>query len=221
MRDGEQPKIGHRYFVAHVAQISRGNAQANAVNSTDLAWSGLVRDQEVGGSNPLAPTTLFRISYLHHGKNLKSAWSMGKKVSGSNPLAPTVPFNHLRCFVLLQVGSIWVQHRIEESPFRRYSLAKFGTDVRATGCCPQAGIHKPWRMVLGKREMEERCLRNCSRKGLSALDAWERAGVSASGAHRGPLAEPLSENHLARTAQERILAATGKPKWKSLLTGEW
>ena len=57
MRDGEQPKIGHRYFVAHVAQISRGNAQANAVNSTDLAWSGLVRDQEVGGSNPLAPTT--------------------------------------------------------------------------------------------------------------------------------------------------------------------
>jgi hypothetical protein len=30
---------GHRYFVAHVAQLSRGNAQANAVNSTDLAWS--------------------------------------------------------------------------------------------------------------------------------------------------------------------------------------
>jgi len=25
------------------------------------------------------------------------------------------------------------------------------------------------------------------------------------------------ENHLARTAQERILAATGKPKWKSEL----
>jgi len=43
--------------VAHVAQINRVNAQANAVNSTDLAWSRLVRDQEVGGSNPLAPTT--------------------------------------------------------------------------------------------------------------------------------------------------------------------
>ena len=41
-------------FVAHVAEVSRGNAQANAVNSTDLAWSRLVRDQEVGGSNPLA-----------------------------------------------------------------------------------------------------------------------------------------------------------------------
>jgi hypothetical protein len=38
-RDGEEPEIGHRYFVARVAQISRGNAQANAVNSTDLAWS--------------------------------------------------------------------------------------------------------------------------------------------------------------------------------------
>ena len=42
MRDGEQPEIGRRYFVAHVAQISRGNAQANALNSTDLAWSRLV-----------------------------------------------------------------------------------------------------------------------------------------------------------------------------------
>jgi hypothetical protein len=52
MRDGEQPEILRRYFVAHVAQISRGNAQANAVNSTDLAWSRLVRDQEDGGSNP-------------------------------------------------------------------------------------------------------------------------------------------------------------------------
>jgi len=41
--------------VAHVAQLSEGNAQANAVNSTDLTWSRLVRDQEVGGSNPLAP----------------------------------------------------------------------------------------------------------------------------------------------------------------------
>ena len=54
----------HQYFVAHVAQVSRGNAQANAVNSTDLAWSRLVRDQEDGGSNPLAPTTLNRIQQL-------------------------------------------------------------------------------------------------------------------------------------------------------------
>jgi hypothetical protein len=68
MRDGEQPEILRRYFVAHVAQISRGNAQANAVNSTDLAWSRLVRDQEDGGSNPLAPTTFFRISDLQHTK---------------------------------------------------------------------------------------------------------------------------------------------------------
>ncbi len=39
-------------FVAHVAQISGGNAQANAVNSTDLVWSRLVGDQEEGDSNP-------------------------------------------------------------------------------------------------------------------------------------------------------------------------
>jgi hypothetical protein len=38
--------------------------------------------------------------------------------------------------------------------------------------------------------LEERCLRNCSREGLSALDAWERTGVLASGTPRGPLAEP-------------------------------
>ena len=65
MRDGEQPEILRRYFVAHVAQISRGNAQANAVNSTDLAWSRLVRDQEVGGSNPLAPTTFLQPNHKH------------------------------------------------------------------------------------------------------------------------------------------------------------
>jgi hypothetical protein len=69
MRDGEQPEILRRYFVAHVAQISRGNAQANAVNSTDLAWSRLVRDQEDGGSNPLAPTNSFGTDNLHTRKS--------------------------------------------------------------------------------------------------------------------------------------------------------
>jgi hypothetical protein len=32
--------VGHRCFVAHVAQISGGNAQANVVNSTDLVFVG-------------------------------------------------------------------------------------------------------------------------------------------------------------------------------------
>ena len=54
----------HPYFVAHLAQISGGNAQVNAVNSTDLVWSSPVRDQEDGGSNPLAPTIYFAISNL-------------------------------------------------------------------------------------------------------------------------------------------------------------
>ncbi|PYT74585.1 MAG: hypothetical protein DMG39_02405, partial [Acidobacteria bacterium] len=48
MREDEQPQR-HRYFVAHVAQISRGYAQASGVNSTDFALSRLVRDQEVDG----------------------------------------------------------------------------------------------------------------------------------------------------------------------------
>jgi hypothetical protein len=65
---------GHRRGVARVAQISGGNAQANAVNSTDLAWSRLVRDQEVGGSNPLAPTNSFRTDNLQHARERKTAW---------------------------------------------------------------------------------------------------------------------------------------------------
>jgi len=75
MRDGEQPEILRRYFVAHVAQISRGNAQANAVNSTGLAWSRLVRDSEDGGSNPLAPTISFTINNLQACEESWSAWS--------------------------------------------------------------------------------------------------------------------------------------------------
>jgi len=46
-------------FVAHVAQISGGNAQANAINSTDLVWSRLVVCQEIGGSNVLAQRSSF------------------------------------------------------------------------------------------------------------------------------------------------------------------
>ena len=65
---------GHLYFVAHVAQISRGSAQANAVNSTDLAWSRLVRDQEDGGSNPLAPTNYIAVNNLRERERSSSGW---------------------------------------------------------------------------------------------------------------------------------------------------
>jgi len=41
--------------------------------------ASLVRDQENGGSNPLAPTTLFRISDLTSHENLKSAWSWDRR----------------------------------------------------------------------------------------------------------------------------------------------
>src|SRR5260370_18578192 len=79
MRDANSLNSGHRYFVAHVAQISRGNAQANAVNSTDLAWSRLVRDQEDGGSNPLAPTTSFRPNNLRPQGWSPSAWRRARR----------------------------------------------------------------------------------------------------------------------------------------------
>src|SRR5262249_26411433 len=77
----------YRYFVAHVAQISRGNAQAIAVNSTDLVWSRLVRDQEVGGSNPLAPTNPFATS------NLWNVRPLGKRPGGRSfhPIEPAAP----------------------------------------------------------------------------------------------------------------------------------
>jgi hypothetical protein len=80
MRNGEQPEILRRYFVAHVTQISRGNAQANAVNSTDLAWSRLVRDQEDGGSNPLAPTNFIETSNFQHAEKAKDILVVSKTV---------------------------------------------------------------------------------------------------------------------------------------------
>jgi len=55
---GNEPARVQMRFVAHVAQISGGNAQANAVNSTDLVWSRLVRDQEVDGFKSFCPGIL-------------------------------------------------------------------------------------------------------------------------------------------------------------------
>ena len=109
MRDGEQPEIGRRYFVAHVAQISRGNAQANAVNSTDLAWSRLVRDQEDGGSNPLAPTTLFRISDLQHTKI--------RRASGPGPGS--------RCFKSISADDSFPLRSMGYAPFSTASSISF------------------------------------------------------------------------------------------------
>jgi hypothetical protein len=45
------------------------------LSGRSAAWlARLVRDQEVGGSNPLAPTTSFKIRDLLHTKNPESAW---------------------------------------------------------------------------------------------------------------------------------------------------
>jgi len=84
MRDGEQPEILRRYFVAHVAQISRGNAQANAVNSTDLAWSRLVRDQEDGGSKSTRPDHSFYNQQFTGNAIVAERLVPGHALNGSN-----------------------------------------------------------------------------------------------------------------------------------------
>jgi hypothetical protein len=45
------------------------------ISGRSAAWlARLVRDQEVGGSNPLAPTTCFRVQRFTPHENAKSAW---------------------------------------------------------------------------------------------------------------------------------------------------
>jgi hypothetical protein len=63
--------------------------------------------------------------------------------------------------------------------------------------------------------MEERCLRNLLRRGLSVFGTPERAEVLGLRA----LLEPLRKTVLEKLSgsNERILAATGRPKWKSRL----
>src|SRR6266566_1435658 len=66
-----------------------------------------------------------------------------QEVDGSNPFAPTNFFNYLRILGLLQIGSIWVQHRLKQSHIRCDSLTEFGADVCIAGCCSQTGMANP------------------------------------------------------------------------------
>jgi hypothetical protein len=97
-------------LVARVAQISGGNAQANAVNSTDLSWSRLVRDQEVDGSNPFAPTNSFRSNNLQHRKVPTTSWLWANKsvVQMRSP-------KHFH--VLQQIGVQWCEAATTFSSF--------------------------------------------------------------------------------------------------------
>ena len=64
MHDGQQPELRPSVLCSPRSPISRRNAHTNAVNSTNLAWSRLVRGQEDGGSDPLAPTVPIRVQQL-------------------------------------------------------------------------------------------------------------------------------------------------------------
>ena len=67
-----------------------------------------------------------------------------QEVDGSNPFAPTNFFMYLGNLGFLQIGSIWVQHRLEQSHFHCDPLTKFGTDVRIARGCPQIGMTNPF-----------------------------------------------------------------------------
>ena len=47
----------------------------------------IVRDQEDGGSNPLAPTNSFRTDNLQHAKERKTSWCSARRSNGTNPSA--------------------------------------------------------------------------------------------------------------------------------------
>src|SRR5215469_17883694 len=57
----------------------------------------IFRDQEVGGSNPLAPTIFFRTNELRYPEKLKSAWLWASKsvlqMRSPNAQAPSISFN--------------------------------------------------------------------------------------------------------------------------------
>src|SRR5215469_11791241 len=61
----------------------------------------LVRDQEVGGSNPLAPTTFNRISDLQHRKRSKSAWDNTRRSMVHNPFPRPFILFRFNNFMLL------------------------------------------------------------------------------------------------------------------------
>jgi hypothetical protein len=58
-----------------------------------MGFKHLVRDQEVDGSNPFAPTTSFRINDLYHTivtRKSKERLVRGQEVDGPNPFAPII-----------------------------------------------------------------------------------------------------------------------------------
>src|SRR5437588_6617978 len=79
-------------------------------------WSRLVRDQEVDGSNPFAPTTSFRANNLQQRRVPTTYWLCAKRsvVQMSSPNDLHFP---------LQIGVKW---RDAATTFSSFSSLKFG-----------------------------------------------------------------------------------------------
>jgi hypothetical protein len=102
-------------------QLSLKKTDKTLLSDTESMKLFLVRDQEAGGSNPLAPTTSFRTSNLQAQRWSRSAWSRARRsmvqIHLPRPLH-SIPYTPL----WLQIGSIWVRHQLEQSHFRHHSL---------------------------------------------------------------------------------------------------
>ena len=69
----------------------------------------MVRDQEVGGSNPLAPTTFNRISELQHRKSSKSAWRKTRRSVVRRDLVISLKFNNVMLFLRKYGFVFWLR----------------------------------------------------------------------------------------------------------------
>src|SRR5215467_9320437 len=79
------------FVIAHFGCVRAGNHRAAAKRGQTMSGSAsalehLVRDQGVGGSNPLSPTNLFKVNSLEARKNYTTPWpSTRGSILGSEP----------------------------------------------------------------------------------------------------------------------------------------
>src|SRR5215469_12092556 len=76
--EGEHLELRLSIFCSPRSPNKQGECTGKCRHSTDLVWSRLVREQEVGGSNPLAPTTFIESATYSIGR--------GQRAPGARPL---------------------------------------------------------------------------------------------------------------------------------------
>src|SRR5438132_3682234 len=91
-------RAGHGYrrswgYVNLIAPLGQEGCAWACRSGRSAAWlARLVRDQEVDGSNPFAPTTSFKANNLQRRKVPTTSWLCAKEIGGSNVLAQRSPF---------------------------------------------------------------------------------------------------------------------------------